>query len=82
MKLVIIHLSACNFAIVYLYKEIKFKPTIWATLNRYFGTCICTILQISASFQSANNSLVENQYDLELDFKVCFFLFLLFRHCT
>ena len=26
IKLVTIHLSACNFAIVYLYKEIKFKP--------------------------------------------------------
>ena len=25
---VTIHFSACNFAIVYLYKEIKFKPTI------------------------------------------------------
>ena len=27
IKLVTIHLSACNFAIVYLYKEMKFKPT-------------------------------------------------------
>ena len=26
IKLVTIHLSACNFAIVHLYKEIKFKP--------------------------------------------------------
>ena len=26
IKLVTIHFSACNFAIVYLYKEIKFKP--------------------------------------------------------
>ena len=28
IKLVTIHFSACNFAIVYLYKEIKFKPNI------------------------------------------------------
>ena len=28
IKLVTIRFSACNFAIVYLYKEIKFKPTI------------------------------------------------------
>ena len=27
ITLVNIHFSACNFAIVYLYKEIKFKPT-------------------------------------------------------
>ena len=26
INLVTIHFSACNFAIVYLYKEIKFKP--------------------------------------------------------
>ena len=28
IKLVTIHFSACNFTIVYLYKEIKFKPNI------------------------------------------------------
>ena len=27
IKLVTIHFSACNFAILYLYKGIKFKPT-------------------------------------------------------
>ena len=28
IKLVTIYFSACNFAIVYLYKEIKFKPRL------------------------------------------------------
>ena len=32
IKLVTIHLSACNFAIVYLYKEIKFKPKMKCNL--------------------------------------------------
>ena len=32
VKLVTIHFGACNFAIVYLYKEIKIKPTNYMNL--------------------------------------------------
>ena len=35
IKLVTIHFSACNFAIVYLYKEIQFKPNFGPTTFRY-----------------------------------------------
>ena len=35
--------------------------TTWATSHRYFGTCICTILQIYASSQSANNQFLKIQ---------------------
>ena len=35
--------------------------TKWATSHRYFDTRISTILQISASSQSANNQLLKIQ---------------------
>ena len=35
IKLVTIHFSACNFAIVYLYKEIEFKPNVVCFVVRY-----------------------------------------------
>ena len=42
IKLVTIQFSACNFAIVYLYKEIKFKPTI--SVIAHCLTCIHTFI--------------------------------------
>ena len=35
IKLVTFHFSACDFAIVYLYKEIKFKPTFSQLVTLY-----------------------------------------------
>ena len=35
--------------------------TIWSTLHRYFGTCISSILQISASSQSATYQFLKIQ---------------------
>ena len=37
IKLVTIHFSACNFASVYLYKEIKFKPSKLSTETQRDG---------------------------------------------
>ena len=47
ITLVTIHFSACNFAIVYLYKEIKFKPTSVELLL----LCITQYLNIKIHFQ-------------------------------
>ena len=50
------HFQNCWFSICIFshFSSVAFfnNMTIWATSHRYFGTCICTILQISASSKS------------------------------